>query len=686
MSFLAPTTALLAAAIVLPLLVAMYLLKLRRRPLRVSSILFWEKRGSDVQVNVPLARPRLSWLLLLHLLIATLLIAAVGRPALPGAAGTSGRVIVVIDHSASMNALDGKAGDIRDPSSDGSPADGRFSRLAEAKSLAIRAIRDATANSALTSVVAVAAGTRVLREFSSDRTQAIQSIAELQPTDQPGNLASCTDVLRALVASAGDAESGPSVEILLFSDGVFSGIEDPSAIAGVPLRLVRVGSDPAAAKPNLGIVALAARRIESDMQGVEVFARVQNSANEPRVVPVSFALSGRVLETRSVTVPSSVGDVPGEASLTFSCRPDARTVATVSLGVDAAKDLLANDNSASLVLRRYNPPRILFVTRGAMATSSTAESSPLSASFLLGDVLEELRAGELKRVTAGEYDEVASTGQLKFFDAIVFDNVTPRQLPPIPSISFGSGLPSPGLELGPPSEAGPAKPVLSWSRSHPLLQFITLDGVVVSRSRPARENSPTVTPIARGDTGPLILTRDIDAEPRRIVCSFDLADSNWPIEPGFAIFMNASVAWLTASGAGDAARAFTTVEPVSVDRGDAPAPIRYERVGSTPAEIIQASGPGTRALLGVLERAGVYVPSIPGETDARRRDPEPAAVNLLDPLESAIGTSDSLRVGKGRVLSTSPNPTPLEIWWWFLVAAGAMLVLEWFVFARSARS
>mgnify|MGYP002146759074 FL=1 len=54
MTFLAPTSSLLAAAVVLPLLVAMYLLKLRRRPLRVSSVLLWEKFGSDLQVNVPL--------------------------------------------------------------------------------------------------------------------------------------------------------------------------------------------------------------------------------------------------------------------------------------------------------------------------------------------------------------------------------------------------------------------------------------------------------------------------------------------------------------------------------------------------------------------------------------------------------------------------------------------------------
>ncbi|MFY7874007.1 MAG: dihydroxy-acid dehydratase, partial [Pirellula sp.] len=52
----------------LPLLLALYLLKLRRRPLRVVSTLFWPRASEDAQVNVPLRWLRPSWLLLLHLL------------------------------------------------------------------------------------------------------------------------------------------------------------------------------------------------------------------------------------------------------------------------------------------------------------------------------------------------------------------------------------------------------------------------------------------------------------------------------------------------------------------------------------------------------------------------------------------------------------------------------------------
>ncbi|MFN9977703.1 MAG: VWA domain-containing protein, partial [Phycisphaerae bacterium] len=261
MTFLAPTSAILAAAVVLPLLVAMYLLKLRRRPLRVSSILLWEKFGSDIQVNVPLARPRASWLLLLHVLIAAALIAAVGRPAIPGAAGSGGKLIVVIDRSASMSALDST----RD--------EARITRLDEAKERAAAAIQQAAASSAVVAVVTFGSAAQVVREFSPDAAQAVRAVREIAPSDQPGNFAAAADVVRALVSSLGESESGPGVDVVLFSDGVFEASADSTEAGGPAMRLVRVGAPPANTKENLGVVSLAARRLESDLAAVEVFAR-----------------------------------------------------------------------------------------------------------------------------------------------------------------------------------------------------------------------------------------------------------------------------------------------------------------------------------------------------------------------------------------------------------------------------
>lgn len=81
MILLAPTAAIIGAAICTPLLVLLYLLKLRRRPVRVSTIAFWEQAEKDLQANVPLRWIRPTWILLIQLLAAGLIILALGRPA-----------------------------------------------------------------------------------------------------------------------------------------------------------------------------------------------------------------------------------------------------------------------------------------------------------------------------------------------------------------------------------------------------------------------------------------------------------------------------------------------------------------------------------------------------------------------------------------------------------------------------
>jgi N-terminal double-transmembrane domain len=105
MSLLAPL-ALLSALIVGPLIVAMYLLKLRREERRVSSTFLWRRMVRDVEANAPWQRLRRNWLLLLQLLILILLAIALARPFFL-TTGISGRnLIIILDRSASMAATD----------------------------------------------------------------------------------------------------------------------------------------------------------------------------------------------------------------------------------------------------------------------------------------------------------------------------------------------------------------------------------------------------------------------------------------------------------------------------------------------------------------------------------------------------------------------------------------------------
>src|SRR5882672_4248229 len=105
-NFLSPLTGLIAAAIAVPALLVLYFLKLRRREMEVSSTLLWTKAIQDLQVNAPFQKLRRNLLLILQLLLLALLCLALSRPVsnyTPGAGKTS---IILIDRSASMNAIE----------------------------------------------------------------------------------------------------------------------------------------------------------------------------------------------------------------------------------------------------------------------------------------------------------------------------------------------------------------------------------------------------------------------------------------------------------------------------------------------------------------------------------------------------------------------------------------------------
>ena len=94
MTLLAPGTMLLAALLGVPPLVVFYLLKLRRKPMRVTSTMLWDQAQKDLEVNVPFRWIRPSWLLILHALILLALLIAIGRPAIEDASSGAGRVFL----------------------------------------------------------------------------------------------------------------------------------------------------------------------------------------------------------------------------------------------------------------------------------------------------------------------------------------------------------------------------------------------------------------------------------------------------------------------------------------------------------------------------------------------------------------------------------------------------------------
>src|SRR5213075_2950620 len=106
MSFLAPIGFAFAAAF--PVVIVFYLLKRKRVIKLVSSTLLWQKFLAETQANAPFQRLRHNWLLLLQILLLTLVVLALARPYFAGSAKNSRLRVLILDASASMQAIDEK--------------------------------------------------------------------------------------------------------------------------------------------------------------------------------------------------------------------------------------------------------------------------------------------------------------------------------------------------------------------------------------------------------------------------------------------------------------------------------------------------------------------------------------------------------------------------------------------------
>src|SRR5262245_26067641 len=107
MNFLNPWVAAGLAAVVIPALVILYFLKLRRRQETVPSTFLWKRAVQDLQVNAPFQRLRKNLLLLLQLLVLGAALFALARPIIKTDLASEKSVIILLDRSASMKTKEG---------------------------------------------------------------------------------------------------------------------------------------------------------------------------------------------------------------------------------------------------------------------------------------------------------------------------------------------------------------------------------------------------------------------------------------------------------------------------------------------------------------------------------------------------------------------------------------------------
>ncbi|MCZ7571752.1 MAG: VWA domain-containing protein [Ardenticatenaceae bacterium] len=305
-------------------IIAMYLLKRRREEVVVSSTYLWERVVQDIEANTPWQRLRRNLLLLLQVLFVLLLVLAAARPFLrtAGAAGRS--LILIVDSSVSMAAIDGQGG----------------SRLEAARREALR-LTDGLPPDGRATVIRAGAGAEVLVAATRDRVAVEQALASIRP------VAADSDLSAALNLAAAVAARQPESEIVLLSDGA---VTAPTRVAlEGRLRYVSVGQS----GDNQAISALT---LQPQGKGYALFVQVTNYAQAP---------ASRRLTITAGEAPYAAFDLdlqPGQrAERVVGDLPATTTQVRASLG---GQDLLAADDVAWAVPPPSGTRSVRLVTPG----------------------------------------------------------------------------------------------------------------------------------------------------------------------------------------------------------------------------------------------------------------------------------------------------------------------------------
>ena len=655
MSFASPDR-LMWLMIAIPI-IGFYILKTRLRRRRVATLLFWdqvfeEKRQRTLWQNLR------HWLsLLLQLALVGLLGFALADPLWRSQSDAGQELILVIDNSASMQAVD--------------PDSGR-TRLQEAVDEAQQVaagLRQGDRIALITSGTSV----RVPMGMTDFAPTAEEALDKIEPTDGP------TRVREAIEAARRLSTDPERRRIVVFSDGCIS--ERDSIPAADDLRWVQVGQS----TDNVAITKFQVRRSTIDPIGYALLVELSNFSDDP--------FEGRL----RLDLDETLVDV-----IPFDLEPGATLRRTIE-GTSREGGILVGQLDADDGLDVDNIARAVVPSRPSIPVRLIAGDE--TEAFYLRTVLDSIPLLEVDETyTGASSDESAESDG--FVGLTVCSGLIPDPLPPGPLMIVApdrdgpelenDGISVPAWRLGPELES----PIIAkQDGDSPLLRHVQLQNVLLDGGRDieVEETFAESASLLETADGANVLVAVERPAGRMLLLSADLNSSDLPLRIAFPVMMTNAVNWFfRQSGDMNPALATGQIATVPWDRPDAeqetvmmvdPAGIRR---GVTVADRRASVGPTTQiGVYGLFTESSM--PDDDAQTpddDAQRPTPEELkqnseargellAFNLCDANESDLRLPEL-----GESTLGDPPAGGAPPWFYLALIAIGLVIGEWALFNR----
>lgn len=618
------------AALTIPIFL-LYMLRLRRTEMPISSTFLWQQLVRDREANAPWQRLRPHPLMLLQLLILAALVMALVRPFQNVDTFASGRTVLLLDATASMNATD--------------EADGQ-SRFEAAQEIALDNI-DALSTDDTMTVIRVAEIAEVLAADSRDRSVLRRAIRDAEPSTSTG------DWEGAFALAAAGGRGVENLRVVVLTDG------------GLPVNLPEIPGDIVYARvgrenDNLAITALAVRALPNSLP--QLFAQVSNVGERDSEFIFELAIDGDFFSANRYTVAANstldilVPDLPDTmqyAQATIS-RPRSERV----------PDYLTTDNTAYAVFQRGGVGQVLVVTE---------------RNIFLEQMFGSLPGIELTVVTP---DQGLPEGD---YDLYVFDGWLPSQIPEGDLLFINPSESTPFFDVSGTSNETAIDPQTGGvSPDEPRTLFVDFSNISIRQFR-VLERIDWATPLVVTATGsPLVLAGEQNGQ-QIAIFTFALQDSDLPLQLTFPILTARLMEWYSARRAINVLDSLEPGTPLVIRPSVDADAVRITAPDGEEIELMLEDSP--QVVFGDTRQTGLYRLDI--LLDERAVQREFFAVNSFDITESTIAPADRLFVQTGTGLSEiSSNADEVgrrELWTWLALFGLIILVIEWVYYYRTIR-
>lgn len=605
-------------ALIIPVILLFYFMRPKRQERVVGSILLWQQSLQDLQASRPWQRLRFTPLLLLQLLAALVIVLVLTRPATFFSSPIGGDTVIVLQASASMQATD--------------VAPSRF----EAARSRIADLIDGIGPGDSISLIAMARAPRVMIAASSDKNQLQAALNRVKVTNSDADLQQALSLASSLAAGHAGAR------ILIVGDGH---VLTPDQVITVPFPVsyLEIGTD----TPNAALLALSSQTVQGNLVAL---AQIANYSRQPRALPVELFADGRLVSVQTISLAAGASGV-----LQWNALPPTTRFLYAHI---IAQDPMKTDHDAWAIVGGSMHGRALLVTAG---------NSFLEAALRIQPNID------LFETTPAKYVQDNS------FDLTIFDGYVPPALPASalffvnpPTGSYIFGMSRPDISVTRIS-AGSANP--------DLLNEVDLSSIHTLHVSHQFTPAPSMQPVIVTPETPLLIAGE-QGNRRVAALSFDLHDSDFPLQPSFPVLMFNLVNWfLPPPVAGNAQVAPGT--PVSIAAWPGVTRITITGPGQQP---IAVAPPFPVVPFNATDTPGIYEVTQYSSGPGGQVRHGAFVVNLFDPLQSNLAPAGLLPIANSAAFTGSGSGIPhvlREVWPW--IAAFLLLVLcaEWWLFSRS---